>query len=449
MQTPIFSVTDLNLQARELLEGHFGNLSVEGEISNLAQPRSGHMYFSLKDASSQVRCAMFRMNNRRLNFAPENGMQVLVQGRVSLYPERGDFQLIVQSMEDAGAGDLRRAFEALKSKLAAEGLFDSEHKRSLPRLPQRIGIITSPTGAAVRDVLSVLKRRFASIPVLIYPVPVQGNEAPGAIAQMIELAGRRAECDVLVLTRGGGSLEDLWAFNEEIVARAIADCEIPIISAIGHEVDFSIADFVADQRAATPSAAAELISPDAREWRQRRDHALRRLDLMARGRLREDRQALDWLLRRLRHPSRHLQLLREQRAGLLNRLQRAMNGRVSDQRQYLARIMAGLQAQDPRVRLPIHRQQAQDLNKRLQRAMHQRLNSQRQSVENLIRAMHTISPQATLERGYAIVTREDDGTLVNQAQRVKPGDRIKTQLAHGRLLSQVDSVDEDSEGFID
>ncbi len=449
MQTSIFSVTDLNLQARELLEGHFGNLSVEGEISNFAHPRSGHMYFSLKDANSQVRCAMFRMNNRRLNFAPENGMQVLVQGRVSLYPERGDFQLIVQSMEDAGAGDLRRAFEALKAKLAAEGLFDSEHKQSLPTLPQRIGIITSPTGAAVRDVLSVLKRRFASIPVLIYPVPVQGSEAPGKIAHMLELANRRAECDVLILTRGGGSLEDLWAFNEEIVARAIAASEIPVISAIGHEVDFSIADFVADQRAATPSAAAELISPDAREWRQRRDNAIRRLDLMARGRLREDRQALDWLLRRLRHPSRHLQMLREQRTGLLNRLQRAMNGRVSEQRQNLAGIMTRFQAQDPRTKLPLHRQLAQDLNKRLHRAIHQRLNSRRQSVESLIRAMHAISPQATLERGYAIVTRQADGALVNQTHQVKSGDRITTQLAHGRLLSQIESVDEDSEGLID
>ena len=446
MQEFIYSVTELNLQARELLEGHFGSLSVDGEISNLAQPRSGHMYFSLKDASSQVRCAMFRMHNRRLNFLPENGMQVIVQGRVSLYPERGDFQLIVQAMEDAGAGDLRRAFEALKAKLAAEGLFDPELKLPLPALPQCIGIITSPSGAAIRDVLSVLKRRFASIPVLIYPVPVQGAEAPGEIARMIDLAGQRAECDVLVLTRGGGSLEDLWAFNEEIVARAIARCEIPLISAIGHEVDFSISDFVADQRAATPSAAAELISPDAHEWRQRRDTALRRLDLMARGRLREDRQALAWLLRRLRHPSKHLQLLRDQQSGLLNRLQRAISNRLSQQRQNLARVLAHLQTQDPRSLLPARRQQAQELNKRLRRAMQQRLAVQRQTTENLIRALHAISPQATLDRGYAIVTRDEDGALLREANQVQSGDMIQTRLAHGRLLSQVDSVDEDKDG---
>jgi len=436
----LYSVTELNLQARELLEGHFGNLSVEGEISNLAQPRSGHLYFSLKDAQSQVRCAMFRMHNRRLGFLPENGMQVQVRGRVSLYPERGDFQLIVQAMEAAGAGALRRAFEDLKAKLAAEGLFEPANKRPLPALAQRIGVITSPTGAAIRDVLSVLKRRFAHIPVLIYPVPVQGAEAAGAISQMIDLAARRNECDVLILTRGGGSLEDLWAFNEEIVARAIVRCPLPLVSAIGHEVDFSIADFVADQRAATPSAAAELVSPDAREWRQRRDNALRRLQLLMNGRLREDRQSLAWLLRRLRHPSRHILLLRERHNTLSKRLRRAQAEHLARRRQRLSELLLRLRGNDPRTLLNARQQQAKELLARLQRTMQQFVSTRRQTLQAHIRTLETVSPQATLDRGYAIVTMAKTNQLIQSAQQIHLGDQLNTRLARGRFVSTVDAI---------
>ena len=265
----VYTVSRLNLDARAILEETFSTVWIEGELSNLARPRSGHVYFTLKDEHCQVRCAMFRMYNRTLSFAPQDGMHVLAHARVSLYPERGEFQLIVQYIEEAGAGALRRAFDALKSRLGAEGLFDAGHKRPLPVLPRGIGVVTSPTGAAVRDVLSVLGRRFPAVPVVIHPVPVQGAGAAEAIARMIDLACERAECDVLILARGGGSLEDLWAFNEETVARAMHRASIPIVTGVGHEVDFTIADLVADLRAPTPSAAAESVVPDASEWAAR------------------------------------------------------------------------------------------------------------------------------------------------------------------------------------
>ena len=263
-QRDIYSITRLNREVRAVLEDSFPpSLWVRGEISNLAQPGSGHIYFSLKDKHSQVRCAMFRSANRHLRFAPENGREVLVRAGVSLYEGRGEFQLIVESMEPAGAGALQQAFEELKQRLLEEGLFADEHKQPLPAFPGTIGIITSPTGAAVRDIIHVLERRYARAGVIVYPVPVQGEGSAQQIAQAVDVANQRRECDVLILARGGGSLEDLWSFNEEIVARAIHHSVIPVVSGIGHEIDFTIADFVADQRAPTPSAAAEMVSPDS------------------------------------------------------------------------------------------------------------------------------------------------------------------------------------------
>jgi len=261
----VYTVSRLNQTARQLLEQGLPRIWLEGELSNLSRPSSGHLYFTLKDSRAQIRGAMFRNRNQLLRFRPQEGMQMLVRCRISLYEPRGDYQLIAESMEEAGDGALQRAFEELKRKLDLEGLLRAEHKQPLPLLPRRIGVVTSPSGAAIRDVLSVLKRRFPAIPVMVYPVPVQGKEAGREIAAMLHRAGERRECDVLILTRGGGSLEDLWAFNEEVVARAIHDCPVPVISAVGHEVDFTIADFVADQRAPTPSAAAELASPDQYE----------------------------------------------------------------------------------------------------------------------------------------------------------------------------------------
>ncbi|HHA18093.1 MAG TPA: exodeoxyribonuclease VII large subunit, partial [Methylophaga sp.] len=262
----IYAVSRLVREARVALEGSFPLLWVEGEISNLAMPASGHIYFTLKDEAAQVRSAMFRNRNRQLRFKPENGMQVLLRVRVTLYEGRGEFQLVVEHMEEAGSGALQRAYEALKHRLGEEGLFDQEHKKPLPVLPEYIGVVSSPDGAAVHDILTVLKRRFPATNVILYPVAVQGADSITQIAKAIAEADQRGECDLLIVGRGGGSLEDLWSFNDERVARAIFDCRIPVISAVGHEVDFTIADFVADVRAPTPSAAAEIAVPDATEW---------------------------------------------------------------------------------------------------------------------------------------------------------------------------------------
>src|SRR3990172_11056784 len=305
-QRDIYSISRLNHEVRGMLEADFPMIWVEGEISNIARPSSGHLYFSLKDETAQVRCAMFRTRSRHIGLNPDNGMQVLARARVSLYEPRGDFQLIVEQMEETGDGALRRAFELLKQRLSAEGLFDPAHKIPLPALPRQIGIITSPSGAAIRDILHVLKRRFPALPVLIYSIPVQGASAAPEIARMINLAAQRNECDVLILARGGGSLEDLWAFNEEMVARAIYHCPIPIITGIGHEIDFTIADFAADVRAPTPSAAAELVSPDRAQMLHVVKNVEARLAHLARAMLARQRERLTWLQRRLVHPGRRV-----------------------------------------------------------------------------------------------------------------------------------------------
>jgi exodeoxyribonuclease VII large subunit len=437
----IFTVSRLNLEARKLLEGSFARIWIEGEISNLARPRSGHIYFSLKDEQCQVRCAMFRTHNRQLAFTPENGQQVLAQARVSLYPERGDFQLIVQYLEEAGAGALRRAFDALKQRLAAEGLFDEAHKRPLPTLPRRIGVLSSPTGAALRDIVSVLARRFAAVPVLVYPVPVQGAEAAPEIVRMLDLANARAECDVLILARGGGSLEDLWAFNEESVARALRRSEIPVITGIGHEVDITIADFAADRRAATPSAAAELVSPDAAEWRQQLAAALARLARHVTRRVMEDRRTVAGLARRLQHPRRRLFDLSQRHDELNTRLGRAVRLHAEARRSRLATLRARLERRDPSLVLHGYRLGWQQLHQRLSLGATRALGDRRSLLAALARALETVSPMRTLDRGYAIVTRSRDGTLVRSSKQVRAGEDIDTRLAEGRLRATVKTRD--------
>src|ERR1700683_1480816 len=291
----VYSVSRLNREVRVLLERGFGTLWVEAEISNFSRPSSGHWYFSLKDANAQVRCAMFRQRNMLCALSARDGQKVLVRARIGLYEPRGEFQLVVEHMEDAGLGALKRQFEELSARLKAEGLFAAERKRPLPALPRRIGVITSPSGAAVRDILHVLARRFPAVAVMIYPVAVQGAQAPAEIFAALALACRRADCDVLILARGGGSLEDLWAFNDERLARAIVASPIPVISGIGHEIDFTIADFAADVRAPTPSAAAELVVPDAQEWLTAFVRLGSRLERCMRRRLEEHGERLRWL----------------------------------------------------------------------------------------------------------------------------------------------------------
>ena len=435
----IYSVSRLNREARMVLEGNLPLLWVEGEISNLSRPASGHWYFSLKDSQAQVRAAMFRNRNQLLRFKPVDGSQVLVRGRISLYEARGDYQFIVEHLEEAGAGALQHAFEALKQRLAAEGLFAAEHKRPLPALPRRIGVITSPTGAAIRDILSVLARRFPAIPVLIYPVPVQGEGAGARIAAALRRAGERAECDVLILARGGGSLEDLWAFNDEAVARALYDSPIPVVSGVGHEVDVTIADFAADLRAPTPSAAAEAVSPDGQAWM----HQLLRLDGRLLGLLRQHqrqaRQALEGLGRRLQaqHPGQRLRQQAQRLDELEQRLRRGLDRRLVRSRSELVQWRARLRGVAPAARLARLAGQGSELERRLHAAVEHRLEQQRQALKGLARALDTVSPLATLDRGYSITRRVRDGALLRTASAVAVGEEIETRLAEGGLISVV------------
>ena len=392
-QTPL-SVSQLNRQVKRLLEGHFDFVWIEGELSNLAQPGSGHWYFSLKDDLAQVRCAMFRNRNQRVRFEPRDGQQLLVRARVSLYEGRGEYQLIIEHMEDAGAGALQRAFEQLKALLVAEGLMLEENKQQLPILPERIGIITSPSGAAVRDIISVFKRRFPRIELVVLPVPVQGDGAAPAIVKALQLADQQ-RYDALILARGGGSIEDLWAFNEEQVARAIAACSTPVVSAVGHETDFTIADFVADARAPTPSAAAEMLSPDQRELIQ--GFASYQLSLA----------------RALR---RHIHSLGQQ-----------------------LKLSRG-QLRHPGERLREQSQRLDDCELHLRRSLRRALDSRQQHLTGVAGKLHTLSPLATLQRGYAIVS-DSEGEVLTSAKQVQEGQLISTRLAEGKLVSRVESTD--------
>ena len=439
----VYTVSRLNLDARAILEEAFSTVWIEGEISNLARPRSGHMYFTLKDEHCQVRCAMFRMYNRTLSFPPEDGMQVLAHARVSLYPERGEFQLIVQYMEEAGAGALRRAFDALKNRLGAEGLFDAGHKLPLPVLPQCIGVITSPTGAAVRDVLSVLGRRFPAVPVVIHPVPVQGAGAAEAIARMIDLACERSTCDVLILARGGGSLEDLWAFNEEVVARAMHRASIPIVTGVGHEVDFTIADLVADLRAPTPSAAAESVVPDASEWAARYRGFEARLVAVMRRALAARRGEVRMLAKRLVHPRRRLFDHSQRLDAVTMRLSRATNAGLRERRARLSTLAARLARHAPDRTVHVHRSRCEVLLGRLSRAARIALSGRRSRVSALERALGAFGPQATLERGYSILLRDDDRKVVRNASEVRSGERLHARLAQGALDLDVAAVKPD------
>lgn len=429
----VYTVSRLNLEARGVIESGFPPIWIEGEISNLARPRSGHIYFSLKDDHCQVRCAMFRMQNLKLEFDAEDGMQVLANARVSFYPERGEFQLIVQYMEEAGAGALRRAFEALKQRLAAEGLFDEARKRPLPAVPACIGVITSPTGAALRDILHVVRRRFAGVDVIVYPVPVQGAQAAPQIARMIELAGRRNECDVLILARGGGSIEDLWAFNDEGVARALHACRIPVVTGIGHEIDFTIADFAADRRAPTPSAAAEVVTPDARHLSDRLRGARRRLAALLRGRIGEERENLEWLAKRLSTPRRRLLDLAQRVDELSLRLGRAARALPAGRRSNLRALSARLDARHPSTAIGLHRGRHRDLHRRLAYVTEKGLADLRARFSETARTLNTVSPLRTLDRGYAIVTRSSDGALVRSSANVGVGDAVHARLSDGGL----------------
>ena len=438
----VYSVSQLNRAARSLLEGTFPLIWIEGEISNLAKPSSGHVYFTLKDEVASVRCAMFRQRNRLLSFTPENGAQVLIRAQVSLYEGRGEFQLIAEHMEAAGDGALHRAFDVLKQRLATEGLFDTAHKKILPTLPRCIGVVTSPTGAAIHDILSILQRRFPALPIIIYPVQVQGNGAPAQIARAIHLASQRHDCDVLIVARGGGSLEDLWAFNDEAVARAIYACDIPVVSAIGHEVDFTIADFVADQRAATPSAAAELVSPDQAEWLQQFARQHHRLAALIQNQVTGQQQRLRWLAQRLQqqHPGQRLRTQAQRLDELEQRLHHAQRVLLRHQRSNLAALSSRLYRHIPSHRLDQLRIKQHNLAQRMHQAMRLSLQRQQQRLMSAGRALDTVSPLATLARGYAIVRTVPLHTVLHATGDVAPGDQIDVRLAQGSMRCHVDEV---------
>ncbi|MCY9821241.1 exodeoxyribonuclease VII large subunit [Aeromonas media] len=440
-QQQIFTVTRLNSAVRMILEQDLGLVWLTGELSNLAMPSSGHWYFSLKDISAQVRCAMFKGNNRRVPFRPQDGMQVLVQARVSLYEPRGDYQLIIESMQPAGDGMLALRFEELKRRLGAEGLFDEGRKRPLPREPRAVGLVTSATGAALHDMLTVLGRRAPDLPVFIYPTQVQGSAAIGQIVSAIALANRRAEVDVLIVGRGGGSLEDLWCFNEEAVARAIAHSAIPVVSAVGHEVDVTISDFAADLRAPTPSAAAELVAPDRSARAQRLVHLKQRLVQAISQRQTAARHGFALLQKRLDHqdPKRRLEQQSQRLDELSGRLQQLLNLRLHQGERRLANLELRLQARSPEKMLAAGKRRHQLAQERLHTLMNKRLDLAAHRLAMLSARLDGISPLATLGRGYSI-TRTPNGEVIRRAAQVSPGQQLVTTLAEGALRVRVEEV---------
>jgi len=450
----VLTVSQLNGSVRELLEFNYGRIWLRGELSNVSAPSSGHLYFTLKDDQAQVRAAMFKgaRTAARLQQPPQNGQQVLVRARVSLYAPRGDYQLLVEHLEDAGLGALQQAYEMLKARLAAEGLFAAERKRPLPANPRGVAVLTSPSGAAVRDILQVLKRRAPGLPVTLIPVPVQGTEAPPAIVAGLALLkslfendfqdtqGQRIPpFDVVIVARGGGSLEDLWAFNDEAVVRALADMPVPVVSGVGHEIDFTIADFVVDVRAPTPSAAAELVSPNQQQWREQAKSAKARL-LNAWQRDHQRRQlALHVVQRRLRSPARQLLDQRQRLDELELRLTRQLRQLLTQRRERLQQRIIRLKARDPARQIPALAQRVSTLQQRALRAIQQRLVQRQQHLHNLMQRAHSVSPLAVLSRGYAIISKQD-GSVLRDATQVRVGDVVRAKLNAGEVSASITAI---------
>lgn len=438
----VLSPSQLNALARSVLEDSFALVEVEGELSNLSRPGSGHLYFSLKDRAAQVRCALFKPKSSWLRFKPADGMQVLARGRVTLYEPRGDYQLIVDSLEPAGEGALQRAFEDLKRRLAAEGLFDAERKQPLPRWVRRLGVLSSPRGAAIHDVLSVIARRFPLLEVELLPVPVQGDGAAAQIRALLERADRSGRYDALLLTRGGGSLEDLQAFNDEALARAIAACTTPIVCAVGHEIDFSIAEFVADLRAPTPSAAAEALTPDRGELLGRLRALRQQIERCERRRQQTVAQRLDQLFLRLQaqRPQARLRRDCERVAELSRRFRAALAATVRERRQRVDQLAQRLRAQHPRLRLPLLQRRSIEAGRRLRPLLMLRLQRDSRAVTSLARALNAVSPLATLSRGYTILRDGSDGRVLRSVQGVEPGAALSALLVDGEIDVKVEAV---------
>jgi exodeoxyribonuclease VII large subunit len=434
----VWTVSELTGKIRDLLARNFTDITVQGEISNCRPAQSGHIYFTLKDDRAQVRCVFFKQQQRGIKFRPEDGLQVTVRGSISVYEQRGEYQIYVEKIEPIGLGALQLAFEQLKKRLEAEGLFDPARKKPLPLLPSRIGIITSPRGAAVRDVVRILTRRFPNVHLTVYPVRVQGEEAAGEIVKALKFFNAKKMVDVLILTRGGGSLEDLWAFNEEVVARAIAASEIPVISGIGHETDFTIADFVADVRASTPSAAAELVVQTRREFDKHIAELRETLAGLIRYRLLEYSRRVHELSAR-RGFRRPLDLLRQQRQRadeMTSRLALGLRARLEQSRKRFNAAHLRIVSFDFRVKIAAFRlrleKRAAELGVRAERW----LQKKRDRVEKLLLQLNERSPLKVLERGYAIAT-DTNGIVLRDAAQVALGDSVTLQLHRGRLITEV------------
>lgn len=435
----ILTPSQLNALARDLLEDTFPLIWVEGELGNVTRPASGHLYFTLKDARAQVRCAMFKPKSTWLKFQPREGLRVLARGRLTLYEARGDYQLVLDALEEAGEGALRRAFEELKNKLAAEGLFDAERKRVLPAHVRRLAVITSPTGAAVRDVLSVLGRRFPLLEVDVLPSLVQGESAAAQIAALLKRAAASGRYDAVLLARGGGSLEDLWAFNDEALARAIAASPVPVVSAIGHETDFTLADFAADLRAPTPSAAAELLVPDRRDLQARLQSLQRRLSMLQAHRLRAAMQRADRASLRLQalRPQARLSMLQRRQEEARRRLEATWLGLLDRQQSRLRHAAAVLRATQPQRRLAVLHERLLALGPRPQAAVVRQLQRETLKLRGLARSLEAVSPLATVARGYAVLTAPD-GIVVRSVAQVESGDALRARLSDGELRLRVE-----------
>ncbi|WBF46590.1 exodeoxyribonuclease VII large subunit [Serratia rubidaea] len=437
----IFTVSRLNQTVKQLLEMEMGQIWLSAEISNFSQPASGHWYFTLKDDRAQVRCAMFRNSNRRVNFRPQNGQQVLVRASITLYEPRGDYQLIAENMQPAGDGLLQQQFEQLKQQLAAEGLFDQQFKQPLPSPAKRLGVITSASGAALHDILQVLQRRDPSLPIVIYPTSVQGADAPLQIVLAIEAANRRDECDVLIVGRGGGSLEDLWSFNDERVARAIFASHIPVVSAVGHETDVTIADFVADLRAPTPSAAAELVSRNQLELLRQLQSQQQRLEMAMDYYLAQRQQQFSRLHHRLQQQHPHLRLARQQTLlfKLQRRLEEGMQHQLRHSERRSERLQQRLNQVQPLGRIHRGQQRIQQQEYRLQQALERQLNGYRQRFGVACSQLEAVSPLATLARGYS-VTQTPRGEVLKTTKQAQVGEILKTRLQDGWLESEVKTI---------
>ncbi len=435
-QRKIYTVSELNRRCKQTLEREFSTIWMEAEISNLAMPASGHWYFSLKDANAQVRCAMFKGANRSCKIPPEEGMKVLIRARVSLFEPRGEFQLIVEYLEPSGAGELQRQYEQLKAQLDSEGLFDAAHKKLIKQSNPRIGIVTSATGAAIHDVISVIGRRYPLQKLVIYPCLVQGNQAASQIIHQIKLAEQRNEVDLLLLVRGGGSIEDLWCFNDEALARVIYGCQLPIVTGIGHEVDFTIADYVSDLRAPTPSAAAEKTTPDQAEMMQQLEAIDLWLIQTIKTKLQNNAQKVDWLSRQLQNPIDAINSRNQQLTFLKHRATSSVKETLSDYNQRLYQIRSRLLQRDPSNIIKAAIEQRKNLKHRLILANEKIITENEKRLKELANHLNNISPLATLGRGYSL-TRDKKGNILNNTKDINEGDTIITSLKIGAIESKV------------